>query len=172
MATSPPVAAAVSTTASPSSSSSSSSSSPEWPSISQFYAGRDIFVTGATGFLGKCLVEKLIRSVPDIGKVMVLVRPKRGKTVQERIETVLSSKVSRKSMCKKVSFVLSSIQSLMRWYAQHCTVKQQIYANSSKRALDKFVQFLLCSSIYAMQKEWRSKKNCAVQIYATYARLT
>ena len=51
-------------------------------------------MTGATGFLGKCLVEKLIRSIPDIGRVMVLVRPKRGKTVQERVETVLSSKVS------------------------------------------------------------------------------
>ena len=81
-----PVASAM-TTASP-------SSSPEWLSISQFYARRDIFVTGATGFLGKCLVEKLIRSIPDIGRVMVLVRPKRGKTVQERIEAVLSSKVS------------------------------------------------------------------------------
>ena len=89
MASSPPESAAI-TTASP-------SNSPEWPSISQFYAGRDIFVTGATGFLGKCLVEKLIRSIPDIGRVMVLVRPKRGKTVQERIETVLSSKVSHKS---------------------------------------------------------------------------
>ena len=92
-----PVTAAVTTTTatpSPSSSSSSSGSSSEWPSIAQFYAGRDVFVTGGTGFLGKCLVEKLIRSIPEIGRVMVLVRPKRGKTVKERIETLLSSKVS------------------------------------------------------------------------------
>ena len=67
--------------------------SPEWPSIAQFYAQRDVFVTGATGFLGKCLVEKLIRSIPDIGRVMILIRPKRGKTVKERLDALLSSKV-------------------------------------------------------------------------------
>ena len=72
------------------------SPSPDWPSIAQFYAGRDVFVTGATGFLGKCLVEKLVRSIPDIGRVLILVRPKRGKTVKERLETLLSSKVSYK----------------------------------------------------------------------------
>ena len=55
-------------------------------------------MTGGTGFLGKCLVEKLIRSIPEIGRVMVLVRPKRGKTVKERIETLLSSKVSHQSV--------------------------------------------------------------------------
>ena len=92
-----PVTAAITTTTATSSpsSSSSSGSSPEWPSIAQFYARRDVFVTGGTGFLGKCLIEKLIRSIPEIGRVMVLVRPKRGKTVKERIETLLSSKVSQ-----------------------------------------------------------------------------
>ena len=39
----------------------------EWPSIVEFYNGRDVFITGATGFMGKCLVEKLLRSIPVRG---------------------------------------------------------------------------------------------------------
>lgn len=65
----------------------------DWPSITDFYAHKDIFITGATGFLGKCLVEKLLRDVPDIGRVMILIRPKKGKSVEERLKSVLGSKV-------------------------------------------------------------------------------
>jgi FlaA1/EpsC-like NDP-sugar epimerase len=35
---------------------------------------RSIFITGATGFVGKVLVEKLLRSCPDIAKIYILVR--------------------------------------------------------------------------------------------------
>ena len=62
--------------------------------IKQFYAGKDVLVTGATGFMGKVLVEKLLRSIPDIGDVYILVREKRGKTSKERLDNLLSSKVS------------------------------------------------------------------------------
>lgn len=65
----------------------------QWPSIPEFYAQRDVFITGATGFMGKCLVEKLLRSLPDIGRLLLLVRPKKGKTEKERIDDMLSSKV-------------------------------------------------------------------------------
>ena len=64
------------------------------PSIAEFYQHKDIFITGATGFLGKCLLEKLLRSVPDIGKIMILMRPKKGKTVKERLDSIIASKVS------------------------------------------------------------------------------
>lgn len=63
------------------------------PGIADFYSHKDVFITGATGFLGKCLVEKLLRSVPDLGQVMILIRPKRGKTVQERVDSIFGSKV-------------------------------------------------------------------------------
>ena len=66
----------------------------EWPNIPEFYAHKDIFITGATGFMGKCLVEKLLRSIPDIRRVMILVRPKREKTVEKRVKAVMDSKVS------------------------------------------------------------------------------
>lgn len=38
--------------------------------------------------MGKVLIEKLLYSVPDIGKVYVLMRPKRGKSVAQRLEDI------------------------------------------------------------------------------------
>lgn len=59
---------------------------PSRPSIPEFFNGRDIFITGGTGFMGKVLIEKLVRSCPGINKVFVLLRAKRGKNIHERIE--------------------------------------------------------------------------------------
>ncbi|KAF5285228.1 hypothetical protein FQR65_LT13343 [Abscondita terminalis] len=57
-------------------------------SIKKFYENRSVFVTGATGFIGKVLIEKLLRSFPGLDKVYILVREKRGKTAEERIESI------------------------------------------------------------------------------------
>ncbi len=67
---------------------------PPRPRIADFFAGRYVLVTGATGFMGKVLVEKLIRSCPGLGGVFLLLRPKRGKDVQDRVKEILQSPVS------------------------------------------------------------------------------
>uniref|UniRef100_A0A182MC43 Fatty acyl-CoA reductase n=1 Tax=Anopheles culicifacies TaxID=139723 RepID=A0A182MC43_9DIPT len=58
------------------------------PSIPAVFAGADVFITGGTGFMGKVLIEKLLRSCPQIARVFVLVRAKRGKALDERIKTI------------------------------------------------------------------------------------
>lgn len=63
-------------------------------SIADFYAGRTLFLTGATGFMGKVLLEKLLRSCPAIHRIYVLIRPKRGCSVPSRLSEVLETKVS------------------------------------------------------------------------------
>ena len=69
-------------------------SSSEWPTVTEFYTGLDIFITGVTGFMGKFLLEKLLRSFPNGGRIFVLVRPNKGKSILERIEELTSTQVS------------------------------------------------------------------------------
>jgi len=40
------------------------SGSTETSGIAEFYKRKSVFITGATGFIGKQLVEKLVRSCP------------------------------------------------------------------------------------------------------------
>nr|CAD7197092.1 unnamed protein product [Timema douglasi] len=59
--------------------------------IAEFYRGRCIMITGATGFMGKVLVEKLLRSCPDIANIYLLMRPKRGADVMTRLDELTSA---------------------------------------------------------------------------------
>jgi thioester reductase-like protein len=58
--------------------------------VIQFVKGRIFFLTGASGFLGKVLLEKLLRAFPDVGNIFVLVRPKKGKEPSERVQNIIS----------------------------------------------------------------------------------
>jgi alcohol-forming fatty acyl-CoA reductase len=53
--------------------------------IVNFYKDKTIFITGGSGFMGKVLVEKLLYSCSDLKQIMILMRPKRGKTGAERV---------------------------------------------------------------------------------------
>lgn len=61
---------------------------PSKPSISEFFAGRDVFITGGTGFMGKVLIEKLLRSCSKLSNIFLLIREKKQKTIMERINEI------------------------------------------------------------------------------------
>ncbi|KAJ7412746.1 hypothetical protein BTVI_45408 [Pitangus sulphuratus] len=62
-------------------------------SVPEFYEGKNVLLTGATGFMGKVLLEKLLRSCPKVKAVYVLVRNKAGQTPEARIEEITSCKL-------------------------------------------------------------------------------
>lgn len=66
-------------------------STPKYSSIAEFYNGKSVLVTGSTGFLGKVIVEKLLRSCEGIENVYLLVRPKKNKTADDRLTSFIKS---------------------------------------------------------------------------------
>ncbi|KAK6633635.1 hypothetical protein RUM44_004242 [Polyplax serrata] len=61
--------------------------------IQRFFAGKSIFITGSTGFLGSVLLEKLLRCCPDIKRVYLLIREKKGVDIQQRFKTLVNTKL-------------------------------------------------------------------------------
>nr|XP_033204496.1 putative fatty acyl-CoA reductase CG5065 [Bombus vancouverensis nearcticus] len=62
-------------------------------SLEKFYASNGIFVTGATGFLGKALLEKLIRMCPHIATIFILIRPKINETIEQRFKKLIDDPI-------------------------------------------------------------------------------
>ena len=53
-----------------------------------FFAGCNVFITGATGYLGGVLLFKLLSYCPDIGKLYFLIRGKKGLSPEERLADI------------------------------------------------------------------------------------
>ncbi|XP_059061566.1 fatty acyl-CoA reductase wat-like [Achroia grisella] len=85
--------------------------------IQQFYANRILLITGGTGFLGKHLIEKLLRSC-DIKKIYLLLRTKKNKCAETRIHEVLQDPVfdslrnQRLNFAKKLTAVVGDVNEL------------------------------------------------------------
>lgn len=57
--------------------------------VLQFYQGKTILLTGITGFLGKVIFEKILRCIPTVERIYVLIRNKKGVSVEERFKKVI-----------------------------------------------------------------------------------
>ncbi|OQR75297.1 putative fatty acyl-CoA reductase [Tropilaelaps mercedesae] len=63
----------------------------EYVGVREFLAGKNLFITGCTGFVGKVLLEKILRSCPDVESVYVLGRAKKGQSLQQRFSDIFNS---------------------------------------------------------------------------------
>ena len=62
-------------------------------SIIDYYNEKNVLVTGATGFVGKLLIEKLLSSCSSMRTVYCLIREKNGHSANERLNEITSCKV-------------------------------------------------------------------------------
>lgn len=62
--------------------------------IAKVFTGKTIFITGGSGFLGKVLIEKLLRCSPNLKRIYLLVRTKKGKEPNQRLDDIFSNPVS------------------------------------------------------------------------------
>lgn len=67
--------------------------------IQHFFKGASILITGGTGFLGKILIEKLLRCCPDIETIYLIIRMKKGKNVDLRAKELFEDEVGRFFKC-------------------------------------------------------------------------
>ncbi|KAH8289032.1 hypothetical protein KR054_004442, partial [Drosophila jambulina] len=54
--------------------------------IQDFYKDKVVFLTGATGFLGRVIIEKLLRAT-DVKRIYAMVRSKRNQDIQTRFQS-------------------------------------------------------------------------------------
>lgn len=61
-------------------------------SVVGYFRGKSILITGSTGFLGKVLVEKILRVQPDVKKLFLLIRASDVQSAKLRIQTEIIGK--------------------------------------------------------------------------------
>jgi len=62
-------------------------------SVAGFFNDKDILLTGASGFLGKVIVHRLLSCCPKIGSIYLLLRAKRNVEPQKRLADLLSASI-------------------------------------------------------------------------------
>lgn len=61
--------------------------------VKNFYEGKSVLITGATGFIGKVLLEKLLRDIPNINTIYVIIRRSDSTPKQRFEEEIVGSRV-------------------------------------------------------------------------------
>ncbi|CAB3257590.1 unnamed protein product [Arctia plantaginis] len=83
--------------------------------IEKLFLGTTVLLTGGTGFLGKLVVEKLLRSCPGLKKIYLIARPKKNKDtakrLQEQFDDVLYDRLRKENpdFIKKISIIEGDI---------------------------------------------------------------
>lgn len=87
------------------------------PSIKDFYAGATVLVTGGSGFLGKAIIEKLMRSCTSVKAVYTLMRSKKGVSSEERLEHLKNNQVP----ANQYKYILLSCHYFTHFYYRYLT---------------------------------------------------
>lgn len=59
--------------------------------VANYFANRSVLITGGTGFLGKVLIEKLLRSIPQLQSIYLIIRTQKGLDARQRWQKIAES---------------------------------------------------------------------------------
>lgn len=65
--------------------------------LKSFYDGKTILLTGATGFLGKVVLEKIMRSLPGVKTIYLAISPKVSQSFHWQMFQSFSYRVLRRT---------------------------------------------------------------------------
>ncbi|XP_063697146.1 putative fatty acyl-CoA reductase CG8306 [Culicoides brevitarsis] len=80
--------------------------------VADFYKNARVFITGGTGFLGIAIIEKLLRCCPEVGKIYLLVRSKKGKSIETRIEDLIKNPIFERLIEEKSGSVFTKLEAV------------------------------------------------------------
>lgn len=83
--------------------------------IKTFYRNTNILLTGGTGFVGKVLLEKLLRTCENVRHIYVLLRSKRGLSSEQRYKELIQNPVSRSFL---IIFIVQETGNFMCCFVQ------------------------------------------------------
>ncbi|TPX36536.1 hypothetical protein SmJEL517_g01394 [Synchytrium microbalum] len=80
----------------------------EGSKVAEFFAGKSVFLTGATGFCGQAILAKILRST-DVECVYLLVRAKKGVSPRERVVKTLEAPIFEELRGDRLESTISRI---------------------------------------------------------------
>lgn len=75
--------------------------------IVDFYNDSKILITGGTGFMGKVLIDKLLRVCNGLERIYLIIRIKKGKDAATRLKELFEDPVSAFKHFKLIKAILS-----------------------------------------------------------------
>lgn len=99
------------------------------PTIGEYLAHKNVFITGGTGFLGTALIEALLSATPDIGIIYVLIRDKyKSNQFHELLPKEVNSKIY-------LVIISNSIDRL-------CYLLVQLFQRYSEETMNKLIPII------------------------------
>ncbi|XP_061397100.1 fatty acyl-CoA reductase wat-like, partial [Musca vetustissima] len=105
--------------------------------IQQFFRNKTIFVTGGTGFLGKVLLEKILRCT-DVNRIYILLRPKAGQAIIERF-----NEISKTPLFDKLHTLRPNFMHKIHLIEGDCMLENLGISNDDHRTLIENVEVIL-----------------------------
>ncbi|XP_023248513.1 fatty acyl-CoA reductase 1 [Copidosoma floridanum] len=139
--------------------------------VAKFYGGLSILVTGGTDLLGKCLLEKLLRSCRGLDRVYVLLRVKKGQDFRDKCDKLRADPVFESLRKAKVDLTSKLIpikgdltqERLGLSDEDHKSLVEQtsvIFHNGSSPRLDEQVTVALQTNVHGTRRMLELAREC------------